>query len=53
MLPIAILDPHLLDLLRLEAVVEGLSRVEVADFLVVRVRKLVDIEDDWNFFRLQ
>ena len=42
----------LLDLLRLEAVVQALGRVEVADFLVVKVRELADIEDDWNFFRL-
>ena len=37
---------HTLDGPRLEAVLPALVRVEVADILIVRVRELVDIEDD-------
>ena len=42
--PLAILDAHILDGLRLEAVLPVLVRVEVADILVVRVRELEDFE---------
>ena len=45
-LPLARLDAHLLGVLRFEAVIPALVRVEVADILIVRVRELVDIEDD-------
>ena len=52
MLPLDLLEADLLDRLRFEAILPVLVRVEVADILIVRVRELVDIEDDWNFFRL-
>ena len=52
MLPLAILDAHLLGVLRLEAVLPALLRVEVVDILHVRVRELVDIEDDGELLPL-
>ena len=45
-LPLALSDARILDGLRLEAVFPALIRVEVADIVIVRVRELVDIEDD-------
>ena len=45
-IPLALPDVHILDGLRLEAVLPVLVRVGVADILDVRVHELVDIEDD-------
>ena len=52
-LPLALLDTDILGLLRLEAVLQALVRVEVVDILIVTVRELVDLEDDWNVFRVR
>ena len=51
-LPLAIRDTHILGVLRLESVIPPLGLVEVVDVLVVRVSELVDLEDDWNVFRV-
>ena len=45
-LQLALLDAHILDVLRFEAVLPALVRVEVADLRVVQVGEFVDIEVD-------
>ena len=50
MLPLDLLDAHLLDGRRLEVVLPVLVRVEVADILIVRVRELEVIEDEVELF---
>ena len=51
-LPLALLDARILWVLRFEAVLPALVRVEVSDLVDVGVRELVDLEDDGELLAL-